>query len=91
MITFDNALNNVRKQFPKHYVCSGFDFNDEYVFEIVSHEYKNLFMDQSLLVSVEKQNGDVSIFDSNKAFDNLEKFSEARNKEIQIDQIDKLH
>lgn len=86
MVSFDKAIELVRKRFPHDYIIEGFEYDNEYVFRILSHEYKNMHTNQSHLVSVDK-NGEVNLFDVSKAFNDLDGYGKAQNKAIKIDEV----
>lgn len=87
MVTFGEATLLVRKTFQQQYVLYGFEYDDEYVYEILSKDYKKMYTNQSMLVSVNKNDGDVYVFDLGKAIDDANNYAKAREKRIIIDDV----
>lgn len=87
MVSFDKATELVRNHFTQDYVTDGFEYNGEYVFRLLSHNYKNMYSQQAVLASVNKTSGEISMFDLNKAFENPELYAKARDNAVKIDEI----
>ena len=87
MVTFEEAISLVRKSFKQDYILYGFEYGDEYVFEILSFNHEQMHTNQSLLVSVSKKDGEVYVFDLGKAIDNPDDYAKAKENKIIIDDI----
>lgn len=85
MLSFDDALGLVRKTFPQDYVTEGFEYDGDYVFRVLSRDYKKMHTNQSHLVAVNMNGGEVEMFDMNKAFTDLDGYSKAEEKSKRID------
>ena len=87
MVTFDDAIALVRNTFKQDYILYGFEYDGEYVFEILSFNFKQMYTNQSLMVSVPKKDGEVYIFDLGKAIDDPDGYVKARENKVIIDVV----
>lgn len=87
MVSFNEGIDLVRKRFPYDYVTEGFEYDNDYIFRILSHDYKNMQFQQAQLVTVNKDNGEVDMFDLGRAINDVEKYAKAKEKMIKIDEV----
>ena len=85
MVSFNEAINIVREHFIYDYVTEGFEYDGEYVFRILSHDYKKMYFQQAHLVSVNINTGELELFEPGKAFNDLEGYAKAQKKSVIID------
>lgn len=87
MITFQQAVSNVKKQFPQCFVTSGFEFDGKFCFSVLSKNYRDQPMDAQHYYCVDKQTGEVLTFDWKKAIEKVDRFTELRDNATLIDEV----
>lgn len=57
MITMEQALNVVRNERNGDYILKAFEYKDEYIFEVLSKDYKKMYSDPAMFWVMNKTSG----------------------------------
>ena len=83
MVSFEEAISNVRKKFPDCKVCEGSEFKGKYIFSLGPKE--KLPNPSGFFVTVEKDDGIVQVFDDSEKFGDPNKWNELTFKYLMDD------
>lgn len=86
-MSFEEALEKIRKQFPEHFVTKGYTFKGKHVFVVLNKDYQKLHSNQACQFAV-NDDGKVVVFDWGEAASNSKEFKDARESAIEIDKVD---
>ena len=88
-ITFEKAIELLRDKFKEQYIVEGFEYKGQYVFRMLSKQFKTMRFNQSFYVSIGINDGEIYKFDPiRERYLNFEVYNKALKSAKIIDKVD---